>query len=366
MSVRQSILWGSLPMGSIALSLAVTLGVLHVRAADAEAHAKARVQAAALAVTYTGLRNEDAIASALSHALAQSAPTARAILHRRNASDIAVDSGRPLRFQHTLHTWTHTPQGELETVVDASALHDRHVAALTMTLLLCLGIAAAFLLGRRHLESTLVEPIENVRNRIDRFLHPRGAVAEGDHDALHAIDGLLDELVELRRRHDAAMAESLRRRLQEIARQTRFVEQIGDHFRQPLQALALFVAGMQPGEDLRQRAVVGQMRTSITRLNELLDGVLELARFDAGAVEPAALTVVASDVFMRSRAAVDSVIGAPPPEKDGMSGIIEHPASSHITPVNVKKSRPIRSSPSLRLRAFASGPAPPAPGHLQR
>ncbi len=305
-SLRQLILRGSLPMALIALSLALTLGVLHVRAVDAEAHAMARIQAAGLAAAFAGRPNDDAMTNALTLALAQSAPTGRAILHRRHATDLAVDSGRHLDPRHTLHTWTPTPQGELETLVDASALHDRHVAGLAMTLLLCAGITTAFLIGRRDLERSLIEPIENVRSRIDRFLHPRGSQADGDDDTLQAIDGLLDELVELRRRHDAAMAEALRRRLQEIARQTRFVEQIGDHFRQPLQALALFVAGMQPGDDLRQRAVVGQMRTSITRLNELLDGVLELARFDAGAVEPAPSTVVASDVFVRGRAAIES------------------------------------------------------------
>ncbi|MGE7137967.1 sensor histidine kinase [Luteibacter sp. NPDC031894] len=194
----------------------------------------------------------------------------------------------------------------LETVSDASALHDRHVAGLIMTLLLCAGVSWLFAIARRNLERDVMAPVERVRARIDKILHPRGAYIPGEDDELHAIDALLDELVELRARHDAAMAEALRQRLQDIARHTRFVEQVGDHFRQPMQALALFVAGMQPGEDLRQRAVLGQMRTSLTRLNELLDGLLEMARFDAGAVEPAAVDVIASELFVRGRTAIEA------------------------------------------------------------
>jgi signal transduction histidine kinase len=293
-------------MTVVALLLAATLGVLHMRAADAEAHALAQIQAMRIAASIAGTSNDDATRDALARALLRSAPTQQAILHRHGVGDLVVDSGRRLVPDRQLHTWANTDDGELETVADASALHERHVAGLLMTLLLCTGVVWLFTIARRSLERDVMAPVEHVRNRIDRFLHPRNAQAPAQDDDLHAIDALLDELVELRTRHDTAMTEALRQRLHDIARHTRFVEQVGDHFRQPLQALSLFVAGMQPGEDLRQRAVLGQMRSSLTRLNELLDGLLEMARFDAGAVEPAAVDLIASDLFVRGRAAIDA------------------------------------------------------------
>jgi signal transduction histidine kinase len=303
---RQLILKGLLPTTVVALALAAALGIVHVRAADAEANAVARIQAVRIAAALAEASGDDAMRDALSRALLRSAPTQQAILHRSNANDIVADSGRRLPAGHRLRTWTGTEAGELETLSDASALHERHVAGLVMTLLLCTGVLWLFVIARRNLERDVMAPVEHVRARIDTFLHPRDPQAPGRDDELQAIESLLDELVELRARHDAAMAEALRQRLQDIARHTRFVEQVGDHFRQPLQALALFVAGMQPGEDLRQRAVLGQMRSSLTRLNELLDGLLEMARFDAGAVEPAAVDLIASDLFVRGRAAIEA------------------------------------------------------------
>ncbi|HXP00574.1 MAG TPA: HAMP domain-containing sensor histidine kinase [Luteibacter sp.] len=304
---RQLILKGLLPMTLVALGLAATLGILHVRAVGAEAHAVARIQATRIAASMGGLSSEDAMRDALARALSRSAPTQQVILHRDGLPDLVVDSGRRLGSGPGLRVWSSTAQGELETISNASAMYERRLAGGLMTLLLCIGVLAVFSVARRMIERDAVAPIERVRGRIDQILHPRGARADGeDYDALHAIDTLLDELMELRARHDMAMADALRQRLQDIARHTRFVEQVGDHFRQPLQALALFVAGMQPGDDLRQRAVLGQMRTSLVRLNELLEGLLEMARFDAGAVEPVAVDLIASDLFVRGRAAIEA------------------------------------------------------------
>jgi signal transduction histidine kinase len=304
---RQLILKGLLPMTLIALALTATLGVLHVRAVGAEARAVARIQATRLAASFGGLASEDAMRDALTRALSRSAPTQQIVLHREGEPDLIVDSGRRLGSGKSLRVWTSTSQGELETVSDATALQERRFAAALMTLLLGIGVICVAAVCRRLLERDVVTPVERLRGRIDEFLHPRVAqVPAHDDDALRAIDALLDELMELRARHETAMGDALRQRLQDIARHTRFVEQIGDHFRQPLQALALFVAGMQPGEDLRQRAVLGQMRSSLTRLNELLDGLLEMARVDAGAVEPTAVDLIASDLFVRERAAIES------------------------------------------------------------
>jgi signal transduction histidine kinase len=303
---RQLILRGLLPMTLVALALSGSLGVLHMRALSAEARTVARIQAIRLAASMEAATNDDAVRYALTSALSRSAPTESLTLRRDDAPDLVIESGRQVPTGRALHVRLNTPLGELETVSDATSLHERRAAAGFMSLLLCCGVLAVFLFTRRALERNVIEPIEGMRDRIDAFLHPRQAnPAPRGGGELAAIDTLLDELVDLRRRHDTAMADALRQRLHDIARHTRFIEQIGDHFRQPLQALALFVAGMQPGEDLRQRAVLGQMRTNLTRLNELLDGLLAMARFDAGAVEPRAVDLIASDLFVRERAAIE-------------------------------------------------------------
>jgi signal transduction histidine kinase len=294
-------------MTVVALALTGSLGVLHMRSLSAEARTVARIQAIRLGASMEAATSDDAVRDALTRALSRSAPTESLTLRRDDAPDLVIESGRQVPTGRALRIHLNTPLGELETVSDATSLHERRAAAGFMSLLLCCGVLAVFLFTRRALERDVIEPIEGMRDRIDAFLHPRHAnpVPRGDGGELAAIDALLDELVDLRRRHDMAMADALRQRLQDIARHTRFIEQIGDHFRQPLQALALFVAGMQPGDDLRQRAVLGQMRTNLTRLNELLDGLLAMARFDAGAVEPRSIDLIASDLFVRERAAID-------------------------------------------------------------
>jgi signal transduction histidine kinase len=304
---RQLILRGLLPMTLVALALAGSLGVLHMRALSAEARTVARIQAIRLGAAMEAATSEDAVRYALTRELSRNAPTERLTLRRDDAPDLVIESGRRAPGGRALYMRLNTSLGELETVSDATSLHERRAAAGLMTLLLCGGILSVFLFTRRALERDVIEPIEGMRNRIDAFLHPRraGSSAHGSGE-LAAIDALLDELVELRRRHDMAMADALRQRLQDIARHTRFIEQIGDHFRQPLQALSLFVAGMQPGEDLRQRAVLGQMRTNLTRLSELLDGLLAMARFDAGAVEPHPVDLIAADLFVRERASIEA------------------------------------------------------------
>lgn len=303
---RQLVLKGLLPMTVVALAMTTALAVMQLRTLGAEAHAVARIQAVRLAGAINGVTGDDALRDGLTRALSRSAPTQRAILYRDDAPDLIVASGRDAPDRHGLHVRLSTAAGELETVSDASALRERRTAVALMCLLLGGGICGVFFLAHRAVGHDVVQPIERLRARLEQALHPRGNRAGAPGDDVQAIDALLDELVDLRARHDAAMADALRQRLQDIARHTRFVEQVGDHFRQPLQALSLFVAGMQPGEDLRQRAVLGQMRTSLTRLTELLDGLLEMARFDAGAVEPVSTELLAADVFVRVRSNVEA------------------------------------------------------------
>jgi signal transduction histidine kinase len=296
---------GLLPMVAVALALAGTLGVMHLRGITEEARGVARIQAVRLSGSIAATAGDDAIRDALSRTLSRSSPTDRVILHRNEGTDLIVDSGRTTPAGHLIHVRVATPLGELETISDTSALRERRVAAALMTLLLGAGILAVYLASKRLMARELIDAVDTVKTRIDTELRARTDRGLGDTESLElAVGRLLGELRDLRGRHDAALADAFRQRMQEMARQTRFIEQLGDHFRQPLQALSLFVGGMQPGDDLRQRAVQGQMRTNVTRLNELLDGLLDLARFDAGAIEPASNELVAADLFVRERDAI--------------------------------------------------------------
>src|ERR1700754_3970050 len=160
---RQLILKGLLPMTLIALALTATLSVLHVRAVGAEARAVARIQATRLAASFGGLASEDAMRDALTRALSRSAPTQQAVLHREGEPDLIVDSGRRLGSGTNLRVWTSTSQGELETVSDATALRERRLAAVLMTVLLGIGVVAVFAVSRRLLERDVVTPVERVR-----------------------------------------------------------------------------------------------------------------------------------------------------------------------------------------------------------
>lgn len=304
---------GLLPMVAVALALTGMLGVMHLRGITQEARNVARIQAVRLAGVVTANMGDDATRDALSRTLSRSSPTARVILHRNEGYDLSLDSGRPLSANHQLRVSVATPLGELETVTDTSALRERRLAAMLMMLLLAVGIGAVYVASRRLVARELADTLDEVdvvMARIDGELRARKDRGLGDTESLDlAVGRLIGDLRELRARHDAALADAFRQRMQEMARQTRFIEQLGDHFRQPLQALSLFVGGMQPGDDLRQRAVQGQMRTNVTRLNELLEGLLDLARFDAGAVEPTPHEVIAADLFVRERDAIANDAG---------------------------------------------------------
>lgn len=296
---------GLLPTTLIALALTLMLAVMHLRAISAEALDVARIQAVRLASVVTPGLGEERLRDVIGRTLARSAPTGRVVVHRDELPDLVVDSGRRMPPSRWLTVRLNTPVGEMETFSDGSSLHERRLAAWLMTGLLATGIILAYAFGARAIERETAAPLYLVRERLDRALHPRDPrKGMSLPDEAASLDALLGELAGLRERQDAAMAEALRLRLHDIARHTRFLEQMGDHFRQPLQALSLFVAGMQPGDDLRLRAVQGQMQHNLTRLGELLDGLLDMARFDAGAVEPEPIDLLAADLFVRARAAI--------------------------------------------------------------
>lgn len=301
---RQIVRRGLMPMMFIALALVASLLVLHGQALSAEARDIARIQAIRIAAALPRGADDDVLRVAMARALARSVPTGRAVLHQDDGGVVVVDSERHLSPRYTLTVRLNTPAGELETISDASSLHERRLAAAFMGLWLVAGILYVFFLSSRMAEKESADALRGPRLRVEHALHRRPSAARHSADGeADALDRLLVELGNIRERHEAAMGQAMRLRLHDIARQTRFIEQLGDHFRQPLHALSLFVAGMQPGDDVRQRGVQAQMRSNLTRLGELLDGLLDLARFDAGAVEPDPVPLLAAELFVRQRTA---------------------------------------------------------------
>lgn len=73
--------------------------------------------------------------------------------------------------------------------------------------------------------------------------------------------------------------------LQANQTKTRFLAVASHDLRQPLQALGLFVAALAQRAPVELQNVVGKIETSLEAFEHLLDGLLDISRLDAGAIE---------------------------------------------------------------------------------
>ncbi len=89
-----------------------------------------------------------------------------------------------------------------------------------------------------------------------------------------------------------------------------FIALVGDHFRQPLQALQLFTGSLYPGIDSEQQAVITQMRSSVADMTRLLDALLELSRLDAEVVPVRVAPISVAELFLRWRAEMSEIARA--------------------------------------------------------
>lgn len=87
------------------------------------------------------------------------------------------------------------------------------------------------------------------------------------------------------------------------ALKTRFLGAANHDLRQPLQALAAYLAAIARGDSLDVRAVAEKARGSVRSMGELLDALLDLDRLQSGAVQPMLADVPLARVAER---AVDS------------------------------------------------------------
>lgn len=98
-----------------------------------------------------------------------------------------------------------------------------------------------------------------------------------------------------------------------IREKAQFVAMVGHHFRQPLQALQLFIASLQACPDGGRQPVLLQMRASIDTMTHLLDVLLDIAQLDAGVVGAHPVAFATTELFqqhldeLRDRAAQHGV-----------------------------------------------------------
>ncbi|TCV93939.1 signal transduction histidine kinase [Luteibacter rhizovicinus] len=297
------LLSGLLPMTLVALTMVVAFTATYMSSLTTEAQALATAQAFRIGESMVDAGNDEHLRRALQLALTANPPTTLVSLRRDNGRQIVIDNGAPLAKAATYRVTVATPYGELTAISDARPSNDRRTSALWFGTFMTLGILAIFALATCAHASLIVRPLDTVRDRFMRVLRGRPFIEPVQTGVVEfdALDECIDKVAELRAHHEDRMAEALRLRLRDIARQTRFVARFGDHFRQPLQAMGLFVAGMQPGKDLHQRAALAQIGSNLVRMTELLDALMEMARFDAGIVEPLPVDLIASDLFVRER-----------------------------------------------------------------
>ena len=171
---------------------------------------------------------------------------------------------------------------------------------------LLFGYFLALLLGRG-----LIRPIDRVSDLIARIasgdLSARGEVLPNDplRDVQQGLNHMAERLESGRDELDqriAAATLALRLRTDEAEAATlaksRFLTAASHDLRQPAQALGLFVARLsQLPHPESTRQLVGHLEASVQALQDLLDGLLDLSRLDADAVQVQLRPFALTDVF---------------------------------------------------------------------
>jgi signal transduction histidine kinase len=179
-----------------------------------------------------------------------------------------------------------------------------------------LGIVALALLGGFALRHRVSMPVRRLQQTLDAVLDGDGAEfpsrAEPNLEfaqlqaSATALAGLLaahrTEWKSIQRASAVDALDQLRQSQAATRRKSQFMALVGHHFRQPMQALQLLTAGLHPGIDAEQQALLAQVRSSIATVTRLLDALLEISRLDAGVVATHIARFSATDLFLRDRA----------------------------------------------------------------
>ncbi|WP_267224889.1 sensor histidine kinase [Dyella silvae] len=180
------------------------------------------------------------------------------------------------------------------------------------------GILVLAWLARVSLRHRVLEPLSHVQHAVHELVNARppqidvSPVSAEFEDIQQALQRL-SELQEAQRRdwsamqHDNAVEALDRLRQSQAATRSKsqFIALVSHHFRQPLQALELFAAGLDQGVTDEQQSLFQQMRTSIGAMTRLLDALLEISRLDAGVIAVKPVGFTAAELFMRDRTSLN-------------------------------------------------------------
>lgn len=165
----------------------------------------------------------------------------------------------------------------------------------------CYGLFAAFAIAMLAMSMTwrvdrrIGRPLREIVNALDATDLPGGTAGDRHEPAeLFHLRDLAQALLSTR---SSAIAESERMRIEESALRgkARFMAQVGDHFRQPLQALELFAAGLRSIDGSGE--AIGHVHASIGRMTHMLDALLTFSKLDAGVHRPAREAVHVDELF---------------------------------------------------------------------
>jgi len=173
-------------------------------------------------------------------------------------------------------------------------------------------------LARVSIRHRALEPLSQVRYAVHEMVngrHPQldNTPVSSEFLELRKTLQRLSELQEEQRRdwsamqHDNAVEALDRLRQSQAATRSKsqFIALVSHHFRQPLQALELFAAGLDQNASSEQQPLFQQMRHSIASMTRLLDALLEISRLDAGVIAVKPIGFTAAELFMRDRTSLN-------------------------------------------------------------
>lgn len=198
--------------------------------------------------------------------------------------------------------------------VDTQSLRKAQAMVWLLGTLCAIGVLVLAWLARVSIRHRMLEPLSQVRYAVHEMVNGRHPQLDNTPTGAEFVElrktlQRLSELQDEQRRDWSAMqrdnaVEALDRLRQSQAAtrsKSQFIALVSHHFRQPLQALELFAAGLDQNASGEEQVLFQQMRGSIGAMKRLLDALLEISRLDAGVIAVKPIGFSAAELFMRDR-----------------------------------------------------------------
>lgn len=202
--------------------------------------------------------------------------------------------------------------------VDTQPLRRAQAMVWLLGALCATGILLLAWLARASIRHRVLEPLSQVRYAVHELVNARHPLIDPTPASSEFVEvrktlQRLSELQDEQRRdwsamqHDNAVEALDRLRQSQAATRSKsqFIALVSHHFRQPLQALELFAAGLDQNASSEQQPLFLQMRHSIAAMTRLLDALLEISRLDAGVIAVKPVGFTAAELFMRDRTSLN-------------------------------------------------------------